>query len=202
MFGVKHVEYSKYQKKFKVEGWPVGIAFRQPYDYGKHQVNVIMESKDAIKFVPIEMEESDNVSVIEPSPLVSTPTEKETEPMAQGHLDPKSKSKPRARKTSFVKKGDVVPCISDQGGFWLFQCLSKVKTNGKIKGKWLDSMDSSRRCVILDGSIELDERTVLLKDDKRMVVPKSYFERIEKDEYVLSVAGYNLLNDLLHQTET
>ena len=70
-------------------------------------------------------------------------------------------SKPRARRTSLVKKGDVVPCISDQGGFWLFQCLSKVKTNGKIKGKWLSSMDSSRRYVKVDGSIEHNEWTVL-----------------------------------------
>ena len=47
------MEYVKFNKDFTVTGWPEGIPFKQPYDYGKNQIKFIMDSKDHIEFSAI-----------------------------------------------------------------------------------------------------------------------------------------------------
>ena len=39
--------------------------------------------------------------------------------------------------------------------------LIKSKNNGKMKGKWLDSVQGSRSFILLSDVSEIDERTVL-----------------------------------------
>ena len=157
-----------------------------------------MKSKDAIKFVPVEID----VTAPEITMEESNFTGNDSTPV---HVDVSTTAKPastkivRAKANSFAKEGHVVPCIAEQGGYWLFQCASKMKTNGTIKGRWLDSIQGSRSFVVINHLAEIDERTVLIKDSKRMVVPVAYFDFAENDNFILSIAGHNCLNDLVKE---
>eukprot|EP00112_Aurelia_sp_Birch-Aquarium-sp1_P009258 Seg2045.3 transcript_id=Seg2045.3/GoldUCD/mRNA.D3Y31 product="hypothetical protein" protein_id=Seg2045.3/GoldUCD/D3Y31 len=207
-FGIQAVEYSKYNVKFLVEGWPAGLTFKQPFDYGKNQIQRIMESKNDIQFVQKEGSEHDHEvhdeirqaerEASEEPVSTEVPEEEETEVEINSNSTTDF-SKPRAvraKARSFVKKGDIVPCIAAQEGYWLFQCSSKVKTNGKIKGKWLDNV-GERNYVLLNYATEIDERTVFLKDNKRMVVPTSYFDHLDHKSFTISIAGDSMLRELL-----
>ena len=204
-FGIKSVQYRKYQKTFSVDGWPEGIKFKQPYDYGKNQLARIMEAKDVIQFVPIAAAlEIDAPEATASEPVVETIlSDVDTSQPTQGEPDVNlttARAKVvRAKANSFAKKGDIVPCIAEEGGYWLFQCSSKVKTNGKMKGKWLDSVQGSRNFILLSDVSEIDERTVLLKNNMRMVVPPSFFDFADNDNFVLSIAGHNCLCEMVKE---
>ena len=167
-----------------------------------------MEAKDAIKFVPVEvaLETAVSEATVSEPVMETTSADVNTFQPIQGEQEggatpaPTARAKVvRARANSFAKKGDIIPCIAEEGGYWLFQCSSKVKTNGKIKGRWLDSLQGSRSFILLSGLAEIDERTVLLKDNKRMVVPASYFDFADNNNFVLSIAGHNYLSDLVKE---
>ena len=124
-FGKKNVEYIKFEKDFVVSGWPEGIAFKQPINYGKNQVKVIMESKDNIEFSAI-----DRVNVTSNEGQRATPnaqssendsnrtaTINEAEALNDGIT---KKRKFRGKTSSFVKKGDIIPCLTEDGTYWLF----------------------------------------------------------------------------------
>ena len=107
-----------------------------------------------------------------------------------------------SKKKSFVSKGDIVPCMGDAGSYWLFRCSSKAKTNGKVKGKWLDATDQPRCYVIFRSQTEIDERVVLVRDNKRMIVPPSYFDEIDEDNgrFTISISGHSIISDIVKKT--
>ena len=201
-FGKKNVEYIKFEKDFVVSGWPEGIAFKQPNDYGKNQVKVIMESKDNIEFSAIERvnvasNEGQRATLNAQSSENDsnrTATINEAETLNDGIT---KKRKFRGKTNSFVKKGDIIPCLTEEGTYWLFKCLSKVKTNGIIKGRWFDLLEEPRHFVLLKEVVQINEKVVITKDNKRMVLPNSYFDEVTDSSCIISTAAHNIITDHL-----
>ena len=206
-FGKKNVQYIKFEKDFVVNGWPEGIAFKQPNDYGKNQVKVIMESKDNIEFLAIDRGIIADTEGQGSTPKVQsrenesnrTATINEAEVV---HDDITRKQKRfRSKTNSFVKRGDIIPCLTEEGTYWLFKCLSKVKTNGKIKGRWFDLLEEPKYFVLLKEVVQIDEKVVITKDNKRMVLPNSYFDEMTEGSCIISVAAHNIITDHLQELQ-
>ena len=92
-----------------------------------------MEAENVIKFVPVEVAveiAAAETTASEPA-MENTSSEVVKSYQGQGEQElgaattSTARAKVvRAKANTFVKKGDIVPCIAEQGGYWLFHCSS------------------------------------------------------------------------------
>ena len=201
------MEYVQFEKDFVVNGWPEWIAFKQPNDYAKNQVKVIIESKDNIEFLAIDRGNIADTEGQGTAPKVQsrkndsnrTATINEVEVV---HDDiTKKRKRFRGKTNSFVKRGDIIPCLTEEGTYWLFNCLSQVKTNVTIKGRWFDLLEEPRHFVLLKEVLQIDEKVLITKEIKRMALPNSYFDEMTEGSCIISVAAHNIITDHLQELQ-
>ncbi len=89
--------------------------------------------------------------------------------------------KQKAKRNSFVTKGDVIPVLApqeDETCFWLFWCAIKVKTTGIFNGKWQDRIGGNLEFRPLPEQTSTTESCVLWNPsrNKREVLSEDSFE--------------------------
>eukprot|EP00794_Sanderia_malayensis_P006782 gene6782-7547_t len=222
VFDKVNVEYSKYKTKFDVEGWPDNVPFRQPSKLGSAQLNAVYGARDRIVFQPImvthpasreeemqinnfelEIENAEPQEIINQLEEIISQQDVQNSPSDEQEAAVPEVAKQRAKRNSFVKKGDVIPVLAPQQDatpFWLFWCSSKAKTSGIVNGKWLDQIGDSCEFRLLPAQASTVETCVLWNPNKnaREVLSDDSFEvkNAKKGVFKISTASYNFLKTL------
>ena len=206
------VPYKNYQKTFRVQGWPEDVPFKTPARMGPGQLEKVMSVKDDISFILLD-------SLVCHPASVPANDSSNTSPMAQPQEndqaivessvdEPQRKKAKRGKKISFIERSDIVPVYASQNNdsseeddgdtyrFWLFKCNSKVKTDGTITGKWLAQSEEERSFIILPQHHSILESNVMVANGKRLVLAADDFEIINDGKYRLTVATFQLLQDI------
>ena len=60
-----------------------------------------------------------------------------------------------------------------------------------------------RNChfVLLKEVVQIDEKVVITKDNKRMVLPNLYFDEVTNGSCIISTAAHNIITDHLQELQ-
>ena len=217
---LKRVEYEKFSHSFVVKGWPEDVPFMQPGRFSQKRIDKVMEAMPAIEFEKVQ----ENLTVIQEAVQASTEAlgtdeaflpegpnddvEASVTPMETNSADEeeyvqsmfgRKARKVNGKKSSFVKKGSVIPIIpspeDSEEKFYLFLCDGKAKTNNTIKGKWLIK-SGERDFVKSRDQASVLESNVFVKDGQRLVLREEDFEKKETCFYRLTVSTSRMIETL------